>query len=80
MLLAKGAEVNVRDCRGSTPLIASAEFASLPVIKLLVEAGANVPIGNHYGRSALHNAAIREVVEVADFLIANGSRLNQVCE
>ena len=41
------------------PRLAAAEFASLPVLELLVEAGADVPTGNHYGRSALHNAAKR---------------------
>ena len=68
------------DCRGSTPLIAAAEFASLPVLELLVEAGADVPTGNQYGRSALHNAAKREDPVVTKFLIAHGARLNQVCE
>ena len=80
LLLAKGADVNARDCRGSTPLIAAAEFAGLPVLELLVEAGADVPAGNHYGRSALHNAAKRDDTEVTKFLIAHGARLNQVCE
>ena len=80
LLLTNGAEVNARDCRGSTPLIASAEFAGLLVLKLLVEAGADVPTGNLYGRSALHNAAKREDSAAAEFLIAHGARLNQVCE
>ena len=80
LLLAKGADLNARDCRGSTPLIAAAEFASLPVLELLVEAGADVPTGNQYGRSALHNAAKREDPAVTKFLIAHGARLNQVCE
>ena len=79
-LLNNGAEVNARDCRGSTPLIASAEFAGLPVLKLLVEAGADVPSGNLYGRSALHNAAKRDDSAAAEFLIEHGARLNQVCE
>ena len=50
------------------------------VIRALVEAGADVPTGNHYGRSALHNAAKREDPAVTKFLIAHGARLNQVCE
>ena len=62
------------------PRLAAAEFASLPVLELLVEAGADVPTGNHYGRSALHNAAKREDIEAIKFLIAHGARLNQVCE
>ena len=49
-------------------------------VELLVEAGADVPTGNHYGRSALHNAAKREDPAVTKFLIAHGARLNQVCE
>ena len=78
--MTNGAELNARDCRGSTPLIASAEFAGLPVLKLLVEAGADVPTGNLYGRSALHNAAKRDDSAAAEFLIEHGARLNQVCE
>ena len=50
------------------------------MLELLVEAGADVPTGNHYGRSALHNAAKREDPAVTKFLIAHGARLNQVCE
>jgi ankyrin repeat protein len=80
LLLANGAQVNARDCRGSTPLIVSSEFAGLPVLKLLVEAGADVPTGNLYGRSALHNAAKRDDSAAVEFLIAQGARLNQVCE
>ena len=50
------------------------------MLELLVEAGADVATGNHYGRSALHNAAKREDPAVIKFLIAHGARLNQICE
>ena len=50
------------------------------MLKLLVEAGADVPTGNLYGRSALHNAAKRDDSAAAEFLIEHGARLNQVCE
>ncbi len=80
MLLAGGGEVPARDGRGPPPRRAAAEFAGLPVRGLLVEAGADVATGNHYGRSALPNAAKREDPAVTKFMIAHGARLNQICE
>ena len=63
-------------------VVESSSFSIGPVFSMamLVEAGADVPTGNLYGRSALHNAAKRDDSAAAEFLIEHGARLNQVCE
>jgi ankyrin repeat protein len=52
-LLTKGADVNMKDSRGATPLMYAAASGSAEVMKLLLDAGADVNARNSFGASAL---------------------------
>jgi ankyrin repeat protein len=56
-LLAYGAEPDVRDEGGRTPLISAAWASCAPIVRLLLEHGADVHAEDNEGGSALHDAA-----------------------
>eukprot|EP00953_Heterococcus_sp_UTEX-ZZ885_P022153 12284-Heterococcus_DN1.PRE.3 len=56
LLLESGADADVRDCNGTTPLMMA---QSLAVVKLLLAAGANATAANSIGDTALHRQAYR---------------------
>ena len=53
LLLVNGADVNVRDSEGKTPLMLAANFRRAKVVKRLIDAGARVGDEDNSGRSAL---------------------------
>jgi ankyrin repeat protein len=58
LLLKNGAEVNARNAFGGTPLLTAARNTDLPeLMKLLIEAGANVNAMDSQGENALHKLA-----------------------
>ena len=72
--LANGAEVNQVDKRGGTALSA-AIFAGAPMetIRSLLDNGADVSSSN-----ALHMAAAADNIEMLDFLLRRGARIDQL--
>jgi ankyrin repeat protein len=52
-LVAKGADVNVKDSRGETPLMYSAAVGSLTSMRFLIDKGADVNVQNQFGSTAL---------------------------
>jgi Ankyrin repeats (3 copies)/MYND finger len=56
LLLERGADADVRDCNGNTPLMMA---QSLAVVKLLLAAGADAIAANNIGDTALHRQAYR---------------------
>ena len=52
-LLSQGADVNLKDSRGATPLMYAAASGSPEVMKLLIGAGADVNAKNSFGATAL---------------------------
>ncbi len=56
-LIENGADVNVKDNNGETPLMAASAFSNCRVIKLLIEKGADVNAKDNGGWSALIYAA-----------------------
>ena len=57
LLVTRGADVNLRDGFGGTPLLWAAEFGCLDMVKLLVFAGADVHAKNFVGDTAVLAAA-----------------------
>lgn len=56
MLIGKGADVNAKNRRGSTPLLWA--IHDLPKVRILVEAGAPVNVKQSEGRSPIYQAAL----------------------
>ena len=79
-LISKGANVNEAGAIG-TPLYYASEYDNLPVIKSLVEAGAeiNIRIPFEYkrgGYTPLHRATEEGHLEIANYLIDQGADVN----
>lgn len=87
MLLEKGADINITDERGSTPLHRAASKGLLQVVNLLLDHKDELKINSKdlYGNTALHYACEEDRQEVALLLVKNGADLeiknkeNQTC-
>ena len=73
LLLSYGADVNIRNKHGSSPLHWAIGHSDLPLTHLLLEHGANV---NTLGVTPLHTAAICGQTSGAQILIARGADVN----
>lgn len=79
--LEKGGGVNMpEDKKGSTAVMFAAERGFLPIVKLLVEKGADVTVQNRYGYTSLHASSSGDHLEVSEFLIAKGANVNALDE
>ncbi|MFL6257381.1 MAG: ankyrin repeat domain-containing protein [Pyrinomonadaceae bacterium] len=72
LLLSRGAEPDVRDARGNTPLMTGAEYT--PVIEALVAKGADVNARNEAGVTPLRSAV--SSTEALRILIGHGADVN----
>ena len=74
-LLASGANPNVRDRKGNTPLHDAAEGppSSVSALALLLAAGANIEAKNRSGRTALIGAAHYSNLPQVAYLLAKGA-------
>lgn len=77
-LLITKANVNIPDEGGTMPLHQAAFAGNLPLVKLLVDAGAdlNVARRSDYGRTALNTALYMNRLDVADYLVTKGADLS----
>jgi ankyrin repeat protein len=79
MLLAKGAQVNVRSKLGRTPLLIAATYdGATEAARLLIEKSADVNAADENGASVLEQAAGSNNIEVVRFLLAKGAKVNAV--
>ena len=77
ILLAGGADINTRNSFGHTPLhMVCRGTASLPLLKKLLQAGADIDAIDHSGETALSNATYGKHVECALYLIEQGADLD----
>ena len=53
MLLTHGADINIKNNKGETALITACSFCNIPVVKLLIEYGADVNMPDLYGNTPL---------------------------
>ena len=70
-LIGKGADVNVRDDSGATPLHKAAEWGRDRIAALLVERGADVNAKDKEGNTPLHKAAANRAWEARPFPTPN---------
>jgi hypothetical protein len=72
-LTQRGADVNVRDAQGNTPLLIAAGHANHRLMNHLVEYGADVNARNHAGDTALELVRRQGLPELEKFLLRNGA-------
>jgi len=74
-LIAMGADVNVRDEAGQTPLMFAAEMGYADMVQVLIQNGANPKLVNKQGESALTIALMKGYTRIAESLeMAEASR------
>ena len=76
-LLARGADPNIRDGQGNTPLLVAVNNGASSVIDLLVKGGANVNLGNGSGETPLIRAVQRRDLSLVRILLAAGADPDQ---
>ena len=70
-----GSDLNEREPSvGSTALISASVFGRTEVVRILIEAGADVNLQNQQGSTALHSAAFLCRTEIVKMLLENGAR------
>lgn len=73
--------IDARDTDGSTPLHCAVWKGHLPIVTLLLEAGADVNARNqndHWGTTPLHAAAHANQAAIAEMLLLRGADLDAV--
>ena len=75
-LIQQGADVNVSNDNGATPLHLATMEGHKEVVALLIEKGADVTVSNENGTTPLHFAAWDSEREIAAILIENGADIN----
>ncbi len=76
LLIECGAEVNIRDQNGATPVFDAAKVGSIPALLLLKAHGANLDPHDSDGATPLMNAAASGKPEAVAFLLENGAAVN----
>ena len=76
LLIEKGANVNIADRNGVTPLMAASELDWDPSIALLLEGGAKVNASDRDGKTALMYAMGNRGLGVAAKLLSKGADIN----
>lgn len=72
-LLQEGANPNIADNRGRTPLIAAVEIGFVEGVEALVEAGARMDIANETGETPLIAAVHARNIELIEVLVSAGA-------
>ena len=71
--LARGADLNIRDENGNTPLIVACQNGHASVCHLLVEHGADLKCANKKGNTPLHFCFAYNFEDLGRFLISQGA-------
>ena len=76
-LLAKGADPNLKDDKGTTPLLLAATTGESEMISVLIQQGANVNLGNSSGETPLIRAVQSRDLTMVRTLLAAGADADQ---
>jgi ankyrin repeat protein len=63
------ADINVKNDRGTTPLMKAAQIGHLFALKLIAAEGAKINAINNYGNTALHEAVYNNRYECLQYLL-----------
>ncbi|EFA71580.1 Ankyrin [Raphidiopsis brookii D9] len=74
LLLTKGANVNLQDPVGITPLMYATKQGYIRAVDMLIKAGAKVNTRNHGGYTALMIAKSNNYAETSNLLIQAGAK------
>ncbi len=74
-LIKRGADVNVEDNTGQTPLHRASAMNELEIAKLLLDRGADVNSKRNDGWTPLHRASWNNSIEIAELLLNRGANL-----
>ena len=80
LLIAKGADVNVKSADGSggrTPLHFAAYYGHEEIVELLISKGADVNTKTNLGGTPLNEAAVNGHKEIADLLRKHGGKMGE---
>lgn len=72
-----GSILDVQDCDGMTALHAAARYNSVPLVKRLVEAGADPNILDVNGRTCMHEAILAGNMKLGEWLLYKGAYKNR---
>ncbi|MFZ5979648.1 MAG: ankyrin repeat domain-containing protein [Candidatus Zixiibacteriota bacterium] len=78
MLLARGADIDIRSGSGSTPLHGAAFYGHADMVRLLLEKGARIDIANAGGYTALLSAGAGNHGDIVRMLVERGAEVNVV--
>jgi ankyrin repeat protein len=76
VLLDGGADINLADRNGSTPLHVACFIGGLASVKELVKRGANLTLVDERGHDCLHKACFSGSERIVQFLLQSGAELN----
>jgi ankyrin repeat protein len=76
LLLKHGANPNVGDAEGKTPLYFASSQGNIPAVKALLSNGADANVKDSTGDTPLIEAAYRGNIEVVKLLLAHGANVN----
>jgi ankyrin repeat protein len=80
LLLAHGADVNVADRDGTTPLMKAIDVRDMRMASLLLDSSAQINAKDHRGHTALTRAVLRSDAPMLKMLIARGADVDVVTE
>eukprot|EP00644_Phytophthora_capsici_P013937 jgi/Phyca11/509001/fgenesh2_kg.PHYCAscaffold_40_\ len=76
MLLINGADANITDFKGVSPLVSAVQLGDLEIVEMLVEYGANVNLCNNDNVSAVHVAVACQTLPVLQLLLEYDAFVN----
>jgi hypothetical protein len=71
-------QANLQDFKGQTPLMLAADRRDLPMVRVLLEAGANLNLQDYLGRTALHSAVTGASPDCVSAILARGPDFTRV--
>ncbi len=76
LLLKNGANINLRNRDGETPLTIAVTKNSMELVKFLLENDADINLRNRDGETPLTIAAAKNFMEIVKFLLENDAKIN----